>query len=488
MDKNIRLIIRNNHDCDGITEAIINEFRNRGLCVKGIVIDCNSEERERDKDFEYISPVVSGDSFSQEILRAVQPLDGSIMEAMLPYKDMAMHMGMRATHYDVYERKYLEDLYYTYLKYWNEILDRKEITHAIFMVTPHHMGEYVLYSLCRIKGIRCVLMYPQLSYNGDAFILGESLDAIGNEIKQLYGSLPLSPNKELSTFLSGVIANTKANKVIGDNQKKMIMATAKKSIYKQINIKRLLTAVLIYIICVLGLDTNNRWLDYKSRLLYIIKARKYERKMDHISDYKKYSVEPNYDETYIYFPLQMTPEASTMPYAGEFKNQLLSVELLSYVAKKYGIKVYVKEHWVQYNRDPHFYKSLNEIENVRLIDVSVNSVELIENAFLVASQTGNCLFEAMIKRKYAISIGGNNSFAGAPNIFRVKNMSDIIDAIEFVKKTCGKIKEDDINRYLLALDRCLIFSYLDSLDEAYKDYDKYLTASQIVDFFIGRKE
>ena len=32
-------------------------------------------------------------------------------------------------------------------------------------------------------------------------------------------------------------------------------------------------------------------------------------------------------EEYIYFPLQMQPEASTMPQAGVFENQLLSIAL-----------------------------------------------------------------------------------------------------------------------------------------------------------------
>jgi capsule polysaccharide export protein KpsC/LpsZ len=208
--------------------------------------------------------------------------------------------------------------------------------------------------------------------------------------------------------------------------------------------------------------------------------------MDHLADYKKLSVIPDYNEKYIYFPLQMTPEASTMPFAGEFRNQILSIELLASVAKSYGIKVYVKEHWVQYNREPGFYNHLAKLENVELVKLETNSIKLIENSFMVASQTGNCLFEALLKKKYAISIGGNNAFKAAPNIFCVKDAKEIDIAIETVLNDNKKITDEDINRYLLALDKCLVYSYLDSLSEAFEDYDKEVTAKEIVDFTLRK--
>ena len=51
----LRLIIRSNRDCDGITEEIIREFRQFCNSVSGVVLDCNPEPRERDVNFENIS-------------------------------------------------------------------------------------------------------------------------------------------------------------------------------------------------------------------------------------------------------------------------------------------------------------------------------------------------------------------------------------------------------------------------------------------------
>ena len=101
MKRELRLIIRNNNDCDGVTESIIREFRNHFEKVSGVVLNHEPVLRERDNEFEYIDSYAFLTHDNPVIRRATRPIDGSILEEMLPYKSMVMHIMMRTTHFDV---------------------------------------------------------------------------------------------------------------------------------------------------------------------------------------------------------------------------------------------------------------------------------------------------------------------------------------------------------------------------------------------------
>ncbi len=478
----LKIIIRNNNDCDGITESIINKLKNEFSNVSGIVLDCNLEERERDKSFNYI-PASVFCTLENDILSDAQiPIDGEILDAMLPYKSMAIHIMMRTLQYDVFDRKYCEDIYYKHLKYWYNIILSNNINYVLFMCIPHHVGEYILYSLCKIKRIKMTMMDPKLYYCGLGCILGNDIYNVGASIKDRYNNFQDEELKEdsFSDFMKGVVDNINSKSVMGVQNYKKITKETRKIMFSNISLIKILELRLRIIKH--HFNDNKKLVYLNNELYYTKKARIYEKKMDHLKDYMKLSCFPEENVRYIYYPLQMTPEASTMPMAGEFKNQILSIELLAKAAKECNLYVYVKEHWVQYNREREFYKKISKIENVKLIDLSVNSLELIEKSVLVASQTGNCLLEALIKHKYALSIGKGNPYKGAPNVIPCENYNQIFEAINKIQNSSLEINDDEIKKYLIALDDSLVFSYLDSLDEAYYLYNKEETAEKIVSF------
>ena len=488
MNKELRLIIRSNNDHDGITEAIINKFRDYYDNVSGVVLDCNLKPRERDYSFKYISAESFSSHYNEFVNKAKKPIDGSVLKAMLPYKSMAIHIMMRSLHYDIFDRSYLEDVYYSHLKYWNELLDLERINYAIFMVIPHHVGEYILYSLCKIKGIKTTLLYPQLSYNGVSFFMGDSIETIGQDIKTSYENLckgDCNDYDDLSDFMKGVIANTNSNKVVGSQQQKEIAQMAKNQMYRTISLPLIIKYGLWNILNQIK-NIDYTYKEYTNNTFkYLVKARIHEKRMDHLADYRKLCEMPRKGEKYIYFPLQMTPEASTMPLAGEFKNQLLSLDLLADAAKEYNIYIYVKEHWVQYNRERGFYKKIAQKNNVRLIDMTCNSLDLIEGSVAVASQTGSCLFEALVKNKPAFSLGEGCVFKGAPNIINVMDEIDIVKNIKSLLNNSLVLNNDDLIKYFKAINDNLLFGYIDSLNEAVSFYSKEQTANRIVLFSLS---
>ena len=110
-------------------------------------------------------------------------------------------------------------------------------------------------------------------------------------------------------------------------------------------------------------------------------------------------------ESYVYYPLHMNPEASTMILAPNFVNQLNVIEAL---AKNIPMthKLYVKEHPAILGRRPRgFYKAIKEYPNVRLISEAENSMKLARNADLVTVITGTSGWEAILMGRPVITFG-----------------------------------------------------------------------------------
>ncbi len=113
------------------------------------------------------------------------------------------------------------------------------------------------------------------------------------------------------------------------------------------------------------------------------------------------------DKLYIYFPLQLQPEASTDILGGAYADQLLAIEELARSLPE-GMLIYVKENPKQtsYMRDPSFYKRLLAIPQVRFISFEVSTFELARHAAAVAAIGGGTAgWEALQMGKPVICFG-----------------------------------------------------------------------------------
>jgi len=110
-------------------------------------------------------------------------------------------------------------------------------------------------------------------------------------------------------------------------------------------------------------------------------------------------------EPYVYYPLHMNPEASTMILAPNFVNQKTVIEAL---AKNIPMthKLYVKEHPAMVGRRPRgFYEAVKEYPHVRLISSAESSMNLARHADLVAVITGTAGCEAIMMGRPVITFG-----------------------------------------------------------------------------------
>ena len=85
-------------------------------------------------------------------------LPRNILDGMLKYKSMALDVVTRECHYNVYRLSYVENFYYQRLQFLYHFLQINKIDFVLFLVPPHHAGEYILYSLCEVMNIKKMVL------------------------------------------------------------------------------------------------------------------------------------------------------------------------------------------------------------------------------------------------------------------------------------------------------------------------------------------
>ena len=481
----MNFIIRNNNDSDGITENIISEIKKKYEVGYGAVIECGKIDRKRADNIEYISSDLIWDSDCLGLhFEKIKSVPRDILNEMVWYKDKALHMVSRESHYDIYEYKYCEDLYYKFLFFWYKFLNEHSINHIIFMIAPHHTGEYILYSLAKVMNIRVLIMFPTIS--AGLYFVGSSVEGCGRLTEREFKELPninySIPKGWWEDFYNKALNN---QNTFSDKEIKKLKREAEKIICHFSSISGISFFLLRFgaIIIKRKYRGNKKFFlkqNYR-KFRYAIKARFRNATMDHLKEYKRLSVEPDYDSKFIYFALQQTPEETTLPRAGEFRNQLLSIQMLNESVDGMGIKIYVKEHWVQPRREKGFYKELSSLRNVELINLNSSSSQLIRKSVAVATQTGTCVLEAAINGVNSFYFGEGCAFKGIPGSVIGISQNQIRDELNAI--LCGNriINHNEVIKYIVAMKNSTILSYCDSIEEVINGYDKEKTSSQIVE-------
>ena len=158
---------------------------------------------------------------------------------------------------------------------------------------------------------------------------------------------------------------------------------------------------------------------------------------------KKYFNKINYEElpeNYVYFPLHVTPEASTSIHAPYFKDQLRALDMIR-LSIPPNFKVIVKEHPMMKGIRPlSFYKEISKMAGVRLVSHELSSFKLIKGSRLVITITGTAAFEAYLLAIPSFTIV-EAFFSNFTNTLKI----DFLDFKETIKTYINKkIKEEYI--------------------------------------------
>ena len=156
---------------------------------------------------------------------------------------------------------------------------------------------------------------------------------------------------------------------------------------------------------------------------------------------------PKFEDPFVYFPLHMEIERTTLIGAPYYINQ---IEIIKSVAKSLPInfKLFVKEHPGQILRSWRSiseYKDIMNIPNVELLHPNFPKDELYKKCSIVFSIAGTAGFEAACYGKPSITLIDLN-YSLLPSVSKLENFEDLNDMIQ--KKILEKVNPDDVNKFL----------------------------------------
>ncbi len=318
-------------------------------------------------------------------------------------------------------------LYYSALRLLNGILVKNEIDFYVQYGLPHQLFDFVLYCLCKINAIPTVLTMrtPVVGTVYYFYDLRNHMPSAEKVKNARIGDLS-------KLFRDNYLLYTKKSND-GVWPYYMSRGTSKEKIdFFQRRLKHYLK--------------KGSYLNNMKTVLYLEKEKR--KKESYIA---QNSVNPNYDEKYIYFALHYQPEATTSPSAGVFVNQQLAIQMLSYYVPD-DVYIYVKEHPNQRLRGERyrsFFEEIKELRNVKIMPTSFSSNEIENHAVAIATCTGTVAYEAMFKNKPSI-LFGYYVYNYLPGAFTVRNNDDCQKAVDKILAGVN-ISDQDILNYILTL-------------------------------------
>ena len=478
----MNILYRANDSRNNYQVNFLEDLRKKGGFQHCTVVVVNDEHDTYPEEFYHVLYSAEGYfcKYSQDIYE-LPAISYDMWEALLPFKDNMLNMTQRAAHNHVLNYFEMDDQYMKHIRYWNWILDSDEIGMAYFTVAPHTCWEYAIYALCKVKGIPTLIVdelwqmklapvFTSLEHNG--INVRKCFDS--HETIELDANLQAWYDKTRSAGTSynpaRIKANIKANRVF---EKKNFMGSFSE------DAKAVVIQWLRYIVRGRTTGDDLEW-TYRFRKQRIEARRKY--KKDKPKEYydKKFAEHPVEGEDYILHLLQQMPEATLLPKSGVASNQLIPIELLADAAAKRGVKLYVKEHYVQLPRDHTFYTELLKIPNVRLIKLSDPTGPIQDKALAIASQNGTCLAEGLVKG-IPILCTAPSVMAQAPNAFYVRDEQSVLDAIDTIKT--GFTTDPEANKkYFAAFGKTCIRHFLDWKEDM--PYEKSVMARDAIDLIL----
>lgn len=351
------------------------------------------------------------------------PLDAGLIEDMRGCEAVFMRMISRLEFardisYDERRR-----LYHRHLQIWNDVIERQSINLFLSGIMPHEIPDYLIYCLCKRKGIPTLIVHA--SPIRDRAFLIEDWEISETEVRDRYQELVDAGTTEVTLTPQFEEYFRKQTEPSG----KPAISFRRPTVLERIimSAKKDLPGALVALL---------RWLP--TLVSFSVWKRRFQKiawrlKKRHMrAFYDAHVAQPDFSARYIYVPLHYQPECSTCPMGGAFDDQLVGVQLLSSCVPE-GVLLYVKEHPAQWQkgyayRDMDFYRKLSELHNVRLMASGIDSFKLREHCAAVATVTGTAGFEALFRGKPVIMFG-HRFYQYAPGVFQIRTIRDCRDAV-----------------------------------------------------------
>ncbi len=423
-------------------------------------------------------------NFPEEIAALIEnyTVDPDFMRELASFELQGLkimdRMDMDGRSFSYIER---QQLFRKLLRNWLAIIYHLKIDIMISASVPHRSYDFTLYLVCRKLGIPVIsfIMTP-FSHNGRIIGLkdiyeipakiGENYQEITKEFLQIELSEDINDRLERVQQQYKQAVPGYMNEHQKYHRKKPHFWSLVKKIFYEIR------------------DEPSRWLgadgfirkgfpnyvkhprrDIEDRgyglVPYMLKKLSRLRYLNQLRmEYEKNSSAPDFKIPYAFFAMHYQPEATSVPLSGIFYDQLYIIELLlKYLPEDWFI--YVKENPLQFNpiaegytsRSLRFYRDAVRNPRVKLIPVSDDPFELIDNAEAVVTLTGTIGWEGMVRGKPVICFGSTWYEGFTDGVLKVKDDKTIAEMTDFIYKY--KFSEEKLKSYLKAIENHSIRAY-----------------------------
>lgn len=390
------------------------------------------------------------------------------------------------------------------LAYWLAVLEDLEPDLVYFVDIPHMVYDYILYELCRLKGIP-TLMFEASNVFGLSF-LRETIDGetiLTEEFRRLLENesgedVELSP--EVDAFLASLRGEYQDVPLYiryvsqRDLNEKNTLGTMVRKLLDLSNYSRYIQKQIAILSYQLGkpqsylvepgktpeassiTNLGFRWFRFRAY-----------RKMKALEKYyhQLTTSDIHLDRPYIYIALSYQPEATTSPKGDFFVNLDLMVDMLSQAVPE-GWLLYVKEHPSQFERtwthrsqsarEKFYYDDLAAMKNVRLVQTSFSSYDLLDNAVVVGTVTGSVGWQAVNRGKPAL-VFGNPWYLGCEGIFSVRSAQDCAQTLQIIRGGY-QVDYQKVRAFAVALEN--VGMKLDLEGKTKKAQDSYIATAETI--------
>lgn len=136
------------------------------------------------------------------------------------------------------------------------------------------------------------------------------------------------------------------------------------------------------------------------------------------------------DAKFLYFPLHVDPEMSTMVLADKLTDQVAVIERIS-KSMPAGYKLLVKEHIPCIGMRPKgFYDRINSLPDVHLLSPFNDNFELLKKSILTVTMTGSAAWEAMKMGKTPLVLGNLHFLNIGEGIVGCDNLNNLESSIK----------------------------------------------------------
>jgi hypothetical protein len=302
-----------------------------------------------------------------------------------------------------WRKKDIKNVFLKLTSYWTTVIEDYNVEKLINLSSvPHFPSELILEKLASIKKIHIVNFW----FTGIEGYVHLASSIYNDLLSYNHGHSQLMKSVDYQDFLE-ILENyrtIKETSVVTPKYK-----TQKKNSNFKNKIQHLLKIIIYY-----GLFTT---------IFQLIRI-KFIQSYNYLDNISKIETKELPDK-YIYFPLHYQPEATSLPLAGQYRDQKKILKVIRNLFP--DIIIVIKEHPVQnnYGRSKEF---LEFLKNESMISVIKNNVyttdQLIKNSSIVISATGTSLFEAYLYDKPAIMFG-NNIYKLLPNVTHVESLTEV---------------------------------------------------------------